>query len=86
MKRVTNGQLRELLGELGFESRESVEPKCLVLEHPVSKARVLLPSNKDNEDARSADIISIRIHLLYRGHLSQEAFEHFVDHGQLRAS
>ena len=49
---VTNGQLRNLLVGFGFESRQSVEPKCLVFVHPESQAQVLLPSNKDDEQAR----------------------------------
>jgi len=83
---LTNLQLRELLLELGFESRDSVEPKCLVFEHAGSRARLLLPSNKDDEPARAADVLSIRTHLMYRGHLDQAGFEHFVEHGSLRAS
>ena len=86
MSHVTNRQLRQLLTDLGFESRRSVEPKCVVLEHPASKARLLLPSNKDEDEARLADVLSIRTHLVYRGHLAEEQFEEFVQHGQLRAS
>ena len=48
----TNHQLRQLLIDLGFELRNSVEPKCQVFEHSDSKARVLLPLNKDEEPAR----------------------------------
>jgi len=82
----TNRQLRQLLVDLGFEVRESVEPKCLVLEHSQSNARVLLPSNRDEEPAREADLISIRTHLIYRGHLDQAGFERFLEDGTLRAS
>ena len=85
-RHVTNQQLRDLLAQLGFQPRDSVEPKCLVFEHPESHARLLLPSNRDNEDARSADILSMRTHLIHRGHLTEDAFEDFVKHGQLRAS
>jgi hypothetical protein len=84
MNRVTNRQLRDLLTDLGFASRPSVEPKCLVLEHSASDTRLLLPSNKDDEPARLADILSIRTHLLYRGHLDEGDFEHFIEHGHLR--
>ena len=63
----TNHQLRQLLIDLGFEVRQSVEPNCVVLEHAESKARLLMPSNKDDEPAREADVISIRAHLMYRG-------------------
>ena len=82
----TNRQLRQLLMDLGFEARESVEPNCLVFEHAESKARVLMPSNKDEEPAREADVISIRTHLMYRGHLDQAGFERFLKAGTLKAS
>jgi hypothetical protein len=82
----TNRQLRQLLIDLGFESRESVEANCLVFEHPESKARLLLPSNKDQEPAREADVISIRTHLMYRRHLDQADFERFLQAGTLQAS
>ena len=85
-KQVTNRQLRQLLLDLGFRSRKSVEPKCLVFDHPDSAAEVLLPSNKEDDTARAADIISIRTHLHHRGHLDQEQFEQFVERGVLRAS
>jgi len=78
--------LRKLLGELGFEPRNSAEPKCLVFEHPIAKTRLLLPSNRDDEDARLADVVSIRTHLLYRGHVDEDAFEYFIEHGHLQAS
>lgn len=82
----TNNQLRQLLWDLGFQARKSVEPRCLVFEHAESKTRVLMPSNKDEEPAREADIISIRTHLMYRGLLDQVAFENFLRQGSLRAS
>ncbi len=82
----TNHQLRQLLVDLGFEVRESVEPNCLVFEHAESKARLLMPSNRDEEPARDADVVSIRTHLMYRGHLDQAGFEQFLTEGMLRAS
>jgi hypothetical protein len=82
----TNRQLRQLLVDLGFASRKSVEANCLVFEHPQSKARLLVPSNKDEEPAREADVISIRTHLIYRRHLDQAGFEHFLQAGALKAS
>jgi hypothetical protein len=85
-QQVTNGQLRSLLTALGFQSRQSVEPKCCVFEHPESKATLLLPSNKDDEVARSADMLSIRTHLLFRGHIDEAGFEDFVERNELRAS
>jgi hypothetical protein len=84
--RPTNHQLRQLLIDLGFESRQSVEANCLVFEHAESKARLLMPSNKDEEPAREADVISIRTHLMYRRHLDQAGFEHFLSEGTLKAS
>jgi hypothetical protein len=82
----TNHQLRRLLMDLGFNVRTSVEPNCLVYEHAESKARVLMPSNKDEEPAREADVISIRTHLMYRGHVDQARFERFIKEGTLKVS
>ncbi len=82
----TNRQLRQLLLDLGFEARKSVEPNCLVFEHAKSKTRMLMPSNKDEEPAREADVISIRTHLMYRGHLDLAGFERFLKAGTLKAS
>ncbi len=83
---VTNQQLRSLLNDLGFDSKASEEPKCLSFEHHGSKAKVLLPSNKDDEPARSADVLSVKTHLLLRGHLDEAAFDMFLNHGVLKAS
>ena len=77
----TNHQLRQLLIDLGFQVRKSVEPNCLVFEHAKSKARMLLPSNKDEEPAREADVISIRTHLMYRVHLDQAGIERMLNLG-----
>jgi hypothetical protein len=82
----TNQQLRQLLFELGFQARNSVEPNCLVMEHPDSRTRLLLPSNKDSDPAREADVLSIRTHLMYRGHLDEAGFDAFLAEGRLRAS
>ena len=82
----TNRQLRELLLDLGFEAHKSVDPNCLVLEHAESKARMRMPANRDEEPAREADVISIRTHLMYRGHLDQAGFERFLKEGTLKAS
>lgn len=82
----TNQQLRQLLVDLGFHSRDSAEPNCLVFEHPASSARLLLPSNKDEDEAREADVVSLRTHLAYRGHLDQAGFETFLETGVLGAS
>ncbi len=82
----TNHQLRQLLMELGFDERPSVEPNCLVYEHAESRTRVLMPSNKDEEAAREADVISIRTHLMYRGHVDQAGFERFIKQGTLKVS
>ena len=82
----TYHQLRQLLIDLGFAAHISAEPKCLVFEHPESKARLLMPSNKGEEPARDADVISIRTHLMYRGLLDQAGFERFLKEGTPKAS
>jgi hypothetical protein len=76
--RPTNRHLRQLLLDIGFEARESVEPNCVVFEHPKSNARLLLPANRDQAPAREADILSIRTHLLYRGLIDQATFDAFL--------
>jgi len=45
-----------------------------------------MPSNKDEERAREADVISIRTHLMYRGLLDQAGFERFMRKGTLEVS
>ena len=82
----TNRQLRQLLLDLGFAARNSVKPNCLVFEHAGSKARMLMPSNWDEEPAREADVISIRTHLMYRGHLDHAGFDWFLKEGSLKVS
>ncbi len=81
----TNDQLRKLLLDLGFTYRSSTEPKCAIFEHPESKACLLLPTNGDGEAAREADVISLRTHLMYRGHLDQRQFDQFLRDGVLNA-
>jgi hypothetical protein len=78
--------LRNLLGKLGFQSRQSVEPKCAAFEHPRSNTLLLLPANKDDEPARLADILSIRTHLIFRGHLDESVFDEFVENEGIRVS
>jgi hypothetical protein len=82
----TNHQLRQLLIDIGFEARQSVEPNCLVFEHQNSSACLLLPSNKDENPAREADILSVRTHLIYRGLIDQAGFETFLQNVTHRAS
>ncbi len=84
--KVTNSQLRQLLSDLGFTSRDSVQPRCRVFEHSESGARLVLTSNRDNEPAREADILSLRTHLDFGGHLLQDEFDEFIKHGVLKAS
>lgn len=79
--RPANRQLQQLLLDLGFEGRESVEPNCLVFEHAESKARILMPANRDEEPAREMDVISIRTHLMRRGHLNEAGFERLLKEG-----
>ncbi len=87
MSKVTNKQIRQLLFDLGFHSRPSVHhKKCLVLEHPDSQAVLMLPANRDDQAAREPDVISLRTHLQHRGHLDDQQFDRFLEHGVLRAS
>ena len=82
----TNRQLRELLLDIGFKARQSVEPNCVVFEHPNSNARLLLPSNIDQTPAREADILSVQAHLVYSGLIDRARFEAFLQNVTHRAS
>jgi len=86
MANPTNQQIRDLLTDLGFESRPGVEPKSVVFEHSASGARFWLPSNRQQEHARPEDIHAIRTHLHYRGLLDEAEFDRFVSDDRRKAS
>ena len=80
---VTNKQLRRLLRELGFQQGEHVEDTSLTYRHDEAGTVLLLPSNREDQPVRTADLMSVRTHLVHRGPLDQPAFDRFVDSGIL---
>jgi len=84
---LTNQQLREFVVSLGFTSRPSPRSeKHVILEHAESGARLALPANKDTEPAKAADLLSVRTHLHYRGHVDAAGFDQFCQHSGRQAS
>ena len=86
MSKLTNKTLRQLLIDLGFEQGKVTDKKHRVFRHPQSGCMLLVPNNKSSEVPRPADLIGVKTHLAYQGHLDEEAFEHFVEHGELPAN
>ena len=86
MPSLTNKMLRQLLIDLGFEQAEVTDKKQRVFRHPESGCTLMLPDNKSLESPRPADLIGVKTHLAYQGHLDEEAFEHFVKQRQLQDS
>lgn len=82
---LTNAKLRDLLVKLGFKAKDLSEQKSRAFMHPESGCELVLPENKSADVARPVDIVSIRAHLAYQGHLEDEIFDYFVEHGELPA-
>ena len=83
MATLTNSILRQLLADLGFELGEVTAKNRRTFRHPESGCILLLPENKLSEPPRPADLMAIRGHLAYQGHLDEDAFDCFVDEGKL---
>lgn len=86
MVKLTNQLLKQLLIKLGFEPGAVTAKKHRVFRHPASGCTLFLPENKQSEPPRPADLVGIRTDLAYQGHLDEEAFDHFVEEGELPAT
>jgi hypothetical protein len=86
MPKLTNQALRELLVNLGFEPGDLAENNHRIFRHSASGAVLLVPDNKSSETPRPADLVGIRTHLAYQGHLDERAFDHFVELATLPVS
>ena len=84
MRKLTNRTLSQLLLDLGFEQGRVTEKNHRVFRHPESGCTLLLPNNKSSEPPRPADLIGVKTHLAYQGHLEEDAFDHFVERGKLQ--
>ena len=76
--RLTNKDLDTLLVRLGFEAGETTERFCRVWRHPEAGTTLLLPANRTLEPPLEVDLVSVRTHLDYNGHLDADAFDEFV--------
>jgi hypothetical protein len=83
--RITNEMLGQLLMRLGFE-RGDVTKKNRVWRHPESGCTLLLPDNKMQEAPRPADLVGVKTHLHFQGHLDERDFDRFVAEGELPVS
>jgi hypothetical protein len=83
MPKLTNQAIRELLVNLGFEPGELAENNHRTFRHPASGSVLLVPDNKSSEAPRPADLVGIRTHLVYQGHLDEGAFDRFVEQATL---
>jgi hypothetical protein len=84
--RLTNGALRELLLNLGFEAGGITEKNNQVFRHPSSDCVLLLPSNKLDEPPRPADIAGIKAELADYGLLAADLFDRYEKSGRLPAT
>jgi hypothetical protein len=83
---ITNSLLRQLLADLGFEPGGVTDKMHRVFRHPESGCTLLLPENKSAEAPRPADLVGIRGHLAYQGHLEEDAFDRYLAEGKLPAA
>lgn len=82
-QRITNSKLALLLSHLGFESSPAKQPKFIEWRHPISGCALILPENKARESPRPTDIEGIKAQLDMQGHLDEDAFDRFLEEGQL---
>jgi hypothetical protein len=72
---------RKATTHLGFKPGDITRKKHRVWEHTAAGTVILLPS----EPALMVDLISVRAHLDYNGHLDGDAFDEFVRTGRVPA-
>ena len=78
-RRLTNKDLNTLLARLGFErSDETTEKHRRVWRHREAGTTILLPANRTLDPPLQVDLVSVRTHLAYNGHLEADAFDEFV--------
>lgn len=83
--RITNKQLNQLLVDLGFERGEATTRHKRFWHHAEAGTTVVLPDNKALEAAAQIDVMALREHLHFRGHMTRDEFDGFLADGQLPA-
>ena len=84
--KITNQELRRLLLELGFVPGEPAQNNHRAFRHPGSGCVIVLPDNRDEDNARRADVAGVRDHLAQQGHLDEVLFDRFLIEGKLPVS
>ena len=75
--KVTYQQIRAMLITLGFVGTAN-DNGSIVYHHSQAGSLILLPASRGDRFAREADILSVRRHLVGRGHLDEDVFDAFV--------
>lgn len=86
---ITYEDIYQLLTSLGFtwelrtpERRaRSVSPQASVVYQHEPTGTLLIFPFKDSRPVLEGDVASLRMHLLGRGHLDDDAFDRFLAHG-----
>jgi hypothetical protein len=76
--RLKNKDLNTLLVRLGFKAGETTQRFRRVWRHPEAGTIILLPANRTLDPPLEVDLVSVRTHLDYNGHLDADAFDEFV--------
>jgi hypothetical protein len=79
---LTRSQLDQLLRRLGFQTGKRTE-SCEAYYHADSETLILLPAADAGAPVRPADLMSVRMRLVSKGLLDDDAFAGFVETGRL---
>ena len=85
-EKLTNQELRQLLLDLGFERETTVKNHSRVFRHPKSKCIVVVPDNRNDDEARLADVLGVKDQLAQQGHLEEAVFDRFLTERKLPAA
>ena len=84
--RITNQMLSTLLSNLGFLRGKVTENQNQIWNHPGSRAMIILPSNKVDDQAAQHHLHEVRSVLENFGHLDSDLFDLFTRVGKLPAT
>lgn len=82
VEHITYGHLYRLLSDLEFVVDPACQP-CKVYRRGDSNTVIVLACRKRGEPARSADLVSVRRHLVDTGLIAEQDFEGFLSSGRL---
>ena len=85
IKRVTYGQLYQLLLDLEFVDQQVQQP-WKAYRHGDTDTLILLANRNQTLPARDSDLFSVRRYLVDNGLMEESDFEGFLSHGRLSRS